>query len=382
MSAKSGSIYYDKYEKGAAAIMHKKHNVSSASRSAYLPLYTRNSLSDSLSYSYSKRNYTSPTGLCADPQVSGSLSGELLKVMGGGAGVLDSLSCSLKPNKACATSPESSDTQIAAEICRQKSKCKKPGTATQDDSHQVKCPEQVRVRDDGISFSTELFGVTKYKKQKCGGSWWTCDNLADKCPLAHNHLKPGEGSWGRSWYVDNETGARVSAGACGHYYASKYDADHRSVSYPCSTHTYYACQTPSTSAHSLQASCSSTDSNGNYCTVTSFYACDSHTHVYPTPSPAPTPSPTPTPSPPPAPTTVACGGASYTGCLGASSRKAHHVPSCGNCGAGYWTCSQYASRHTDSKTCKRSGCGATLTPCQNGPNKWVRPGKPANWHWL
>ncbi len=35
--------------------------------------------------------------------------------------------------------------------------------------------------------------------------------------------------------------------------------------------------------HSLQASCSETDSHGQYCTVTNFYACQSHTHVYPPP---------------------------------------------------------------------------------------------------
>ena len=143
------------------------------------------------------------------------------------------------------------------------------------------------------------------------------------------------------------------------------------------TVSYHACGVHETSVsgdHSLQASCSSTDSNGNYCTVTSFYACDGHTHTYPTVSPPPPPS---------TPTTVACGGASYTGCLGASSRTEHHVPLCSNgCGNGYWTCSEYAYRHTDEKTCKRSGCSATLTECQNGPNACVRPGKPANWHWL
>ena len=55
--------------------------------------------------------------------------------------------------------------------------------------------------------------------------------------------------------------------------------------------TYHACGEHETSVsgdHSLQASCASTDSNGNYCTVTNFYACDSHTHSYPTPPPPPT----------------------------------------------------------------------------------------------
>ena len=80
---------------------------------------------------------------------------------------------------------------------------------------------------------------------------------------------------------------------------------------PTPTPTYHACGVHETSVsgdHSLQLSCSSTDSNGNYCTVTNFYACDSHTHSYPAPPP------TPTPTPPPPPTTVACGARGWTGC--------------------------------------------------------------------
>ena len=118
--------------------------------------------------------------------------------------------------------------------------------------------------------------------------------------------------------------------------------------------TYHACGEHETSVsgdHSLQASCTSTDSNGNTCRVTSFYACDSHTHSYPSPPP---------------PTTVACGGASYTGCSGATSRTEHHVPSCSHCNNGYWTCGQYAYRHTTQNTCRRPGCGVTYYECQNG----------------
>ena len=86
-----------------------------------------------------------------------------------------------------------------------------------------------------------------------------------------------------------------------------------------------------------------------------------------------------TPSTPSTPTLVACGGASYTGCSGASSRTEHHVPLCSNgCGNGYWTCDPNASLHTETKTCKPSGCGATLTPCQNGPTECINGG----YHWL
>ena len=89
-----------------------------------------------------------------------------------------------------------------------------------------------------------------------------------------------------------------------------------------------------------------------------------------------------TPSTPSTPQIVKCAAASYTGCSGASSRTAHKVDSCGNCSKAYWTCDPNASRHTEVKRCKRSGCGASLTACQNGPNACVRAGKPSNWHWL
>ena len=66
------------------------------------------------------------------------------------------------------------------------------------------------------------------------------------------------------------------------------------------------------------------------------------------------------------PQMVACGGASYTGCSGASSRTEHRVESCSNCNNSYWTCSQYAYRHTDEATCRRPGCGVTFYRCNNG----------------
>lgn len=50
------------------------------------------------------------------------------------------------------------------------------------------------------------------------------------------------------------------------------------------TPVYHACgvhQTYETGNHSLQASCSETDSHGQYCTETNYYACQYHTHQYP-----------------------------------------------------------------------------------------------------
>ncbi len=50
------------------------------------------------------------------------------------------------------------------------------------------------------------------------------------------------------------------------------------------TPVYHSCgihQTHESGNHSLQASCSETDSQGQYCTETNYYACQSHTHQYP-----------------------------------------------------------------------------------------------------
>ena len=155
--------------------------------------------------------------------------------------------------------------------------------------------------------------------------------------------------------------------ACGVSYTASEASDHEWVYESCpSSHAHYECDGTD---HSLQASCSSTDSNGNSCTVTNFYACDSHTHSYPSPPPTPPTPPTTTPPPTPpttTPTTVACGGAAWTGCSGASSRTEHKVPSCSHCNNSYWTCSQWAYRHTTQKTCRRPGCGVTYYQCQNG----------------
>ena len=147
--------------------------------------------------------------------------------------------------------------------------------------------------------------------------------------------------------------------ACGAHETSV-SGDHTYGTYTCGIHSGYKCQ-ESHDHKTYISSCTQTDANGNTCTNSSgYYECSQHTHTYP-------------------PSLVACGGASYTGCSGASSRTEHHVPLCSNgCGNGYWTCDPNASLHTETKTCKRSGCGATLTPCQNGPTECINGG----YHWL
>ena len=50
------------------------------------------------------------------------------------------------------------------------------------------------------------------------------------------------------------------------------------ITYACGVHSGPESDSAS---HALQASCSVTNSNGQSCTVSSFYACQSHTHTYP-----------------------------------------------------------------------------------------------------
>ena len=118
------------------------------------------------------------------------------------------------------------------------------------------------------------------------------------------------------------------------------------------TVSYHACGVHETSVsgdHSLQASCSSTDSNGNYCTVTNFYACDGHSHTYP------------------APPTVSCGRSACTATV--SSSTEHRVGPCSACGKSYWSCGSYASSNESRcrlRTCRYSSCGQSWRLCQ-GP---------------
>ena len=101
--------------------------------------------------------------------------------------------------------------------------------------------------------------------------------------------------------------------------------------------SYHACGEHKTSVsgdHSLQASCPSTDSNGNSCTVTNFYACDGHTHSYP--------------SPPPKPKGTTCGA----------------------CNASYNPNSPSAVNRHRVRTCRFSECRQTWQACVNG---WTPP---------
>ena len=142
-------------------------------------------------------------------------------------------------------------------------------------------------------------------------------------------------------------GGTVSYHACGEHEISE-SGSHSYGTYTCGSHSGYACQ-ESNDHKTYISSCTSTNSDGNTCNNSSaYYECSQHSHTYP-------------------PSLVACGGASYTGCSGASSRTAHHVPSCSSgCGNGYWTCSSTAAyNHETTFTCRRPGCGSSFTRCTN-----------------
>ncbi len=190
-------------------------------------------------------------------------------------------------------------------------------------------------------------------------------------------------------HTSDVSGDHFAAG-CGsseHYVCD--GSDHSWVYESCSAlHAHYACDGAD---HSLQASCSETDSHGQSCTVTNFYACQSHTHQYP------------------ALISGACGH-SYTASSSYSHRSetcptnshgdsctigsyyvckshTHQYPeptiSCGRsacqetvsstnehratCVAGhlYWTCKPYDVHWHQLRTCKRSGCRQSWTLCRS-----------------
>lgn len=142
----------------------------------------------------------------------------------------------------------------------------------------------------------------------CGGDYYTCDPSEDHA-IVHNLYAPESMKCGHLYWTCNkgdcgqkmafcEKNTRCSARdfwKCQHticYAASPLPES------PNPTPTNRPCGHPQSASgdHSLQASCSQTNSNGDRCTVSSFYACQSHTHTYPTPT-------TPTTTPPTTPTT-------------------------------------------------------------------------------
>ncbi len=124
--------------------------------------------------------------------------------------------------------------------------------------------------------------------------------------------------------------------ACG-VHETSVSGDHSWIYRDCpSGHAHYACDG---SNHSIQASCSSTNANGDSCTVTGFYACQTHTHQYPDPN--------------------VCSAAGCDVRITSSNAAEHALVTCtGNsnksCGQPYYAC-----QSDDHKwlTCMQGGCG-------------------------
>ncbi len=142
--------------------------------------------------------------------------------------------------------------------------------------------------------------------------------------------------------------------ACG-VHATSESGDHSWVTPACGdiTHAGYACQIGSTHTN-LQASCTVTNSNGDYCTVTSFYACQYHTHVYPAP-------------PPP---TIHC---ARPGCTDVVSTAYVHQANCAHCSDTIWTCNTSDVARHRLQTCRRDGCGQSWYKCTSAPTCLARP---------
>ena len=119
-------------------------------------------------------------------------------------------------------------------------------------------------------------------------------------------------------------------------------------------------------SHALQASCSTTNSRGQSCTVTNFYACQSHTHTYPTLTM-------------PCPRTLLYGSRMGGAGIGGFSRRGASVCSKGGyltlsdnhrstCRLRhqYWDCDSASVEQHKARTCVR--CNKTYQNCEGARN--------------
>ena len=122
---------------------------------------------------------------------------------------------------------------------------------------------------------------------------------------------------------------------------------------------YHACGVHETSVsgdHSLQTSCSSSNSNGN-CTVTNFYACDSHTHAYPSAQ------------------LRQCG--QHTKAEGGD----HRFLRCSACNGPHWSCNATSVDRHRLRTCRYGTCGNTWRKCQSSTPNCSSPNRPGEKCW-
>ena len=83
-------------------------------------------------------------------------------------------------------------------------------------------------------------------------------------PLANTHMICGGCPW------------EGQSGTCQYCNTNHPEGSHGTL-HPCGVHL-----TSVPGDHTLQASCTVTNNQGRTCTVTSFYACDNHSHSFPT----------------------------------------------------------------------------------------------------
>lgn len=122
----------------------------------------------------------------------------------------------------------------------------------------------------------------KVKCTECGKKYFTCQSST--CPDSSTHSGSGSGSGGSTPPTDNTPNCQDCTSHCSSPCICSNSGTCNGTVAAAPPPSYHACGVHLTSVsgdHSLQSSCSSTDSHGNTCTVTSFYACQSHTHVYP-----------------------------------------------------------------------------------------------------
>lgn len=176
----------------------------------------------------------------------------------------------------------------------------------------------------------------KVKCTECGKKYFTCQSST--CPDSSTHSGSGSGSGGSTPPTDNTPNCQDCTSHC---------------SSPCSCTNSGTCNGTVTDNTPNCSGCTSHCSSP--CSCSDSGTCNGTVAAPPPPEPEP-------------PTLVSCGARGWTGCmeLVASSTK-HKVPSCSGCGSTYWTCSAYASNHTDLKTCRYSECRQQWKKCASAP---------------
>lgn len=182
------------------------------------------------------------------------------------------------------------------------------------------------------TFCNETVDVLGLPIGNCKGWYYNCTRQTSAdCWNASEHSAPDD---------DDDSSSSASIQPCGH-------------------------STSASGDHSLQASCTSTDANGNSCTVTSFYACDSHSHSYPE-------TPTETDYTPDCSYCSygcsSCGaniGTFNCGHTGPWSEESNHTGyGCTMCSGTYYACdTSEAARHSNSGNCSK--CSVWSVECQS-----------------